>query len=210
MRISRSSRVLLIGAVAGAASIGSLASASIWISSFSSAVFGNASWKDPVLGPQTGSYYEQYTWPNGALTQSVIWPEAAANSRVQTVADPSIPIPTMPGSYAFLRGVGSADAFGDAEAYVSVNAEFECNESWDAKLSTLGLGLIHLEGPTGTVLAHLTGGQSFSASLPPGKYRISAGVSAINDGGSFSFLVPSPGVGAILVASCFRVTSRRR
>ena len=124
----------------GLASCGSLATGSIWISSISSAAFGNASWVDPVAGPQTGSYYESHDWPNWYVTRSVDWPTSWAHSEIQTEADPSIPVATMPGSYAYLKAVGRASAWGDAEAYVSINATFQCTDFWDARLMTTGLG----------------------------------------------------------------------
>lgn len=188
----------------GLALCGSFSAGSIWITSISSAVFGNAS------GAQTGSYYESHDWPNWEITRSVEWPEAEAHSFLKTEADPSIPLPTMPGSYAFLKGFGSASARGDAEAYVSHFASFACTEAWSARLTTTGLGTITLEGPSG-VITRITGNQSFGAELAPGEYRLWAGVSAINDGGSVFFLVPGPGGTSLMVAGLwYAVACKRR
>jgi hypothetical protein len=194
---ARFSHVVRLGAAVGAISLASASAEAIVITSISSAVFGNASWVDPVAGFQTGSYYESHEWPNWSMTQSVVWPVAWARSEIQTEADPSIPLPTMPGSYAYLKASGRSSAWGDAEAYVSITATFQCADFWDARLTTTGLGSIQLHGPSGMIV-WLTGDHSYFATLGPGEYRIYAGVSAIYDSGSVSFTVPEPACLAVL------------
>jgi hypothetical protein len=205
MRMQGLTRSLCV--LAGLTTCASLATGSIWISSISSAAFGNASWVDPVAGPQTGSYYESHDWPNWSVTQSVVWPVAWAHSEIQTQADPSIPLPTMPGSYAYLKVAGRSSAWGDAEAYVSIDATFQCADFWDARLTTTGLGSIQLHGPSGMIV-WLTGDHSYFATLGPGEYRIYAGVSAIYDSGSVSFTVP--GASAVLLLAAVPLGRRRR
>ena len=61
----------------GLASCGSLATGSIWISSISVTAFGNASWVDPVAGPQTGVITSPTTGPTG-MSRSVDWPTSWA------------------------------------------------------------------------------------------------------------------------------------
>lgn len=196
--------------LAGLATCGSVARGAIWIESMFSAALGNASWVDPVAGPQNGSYYEEVRdRTNVSLMYSLVWPVSASYAQSQTEADPSMPPPTLPGSYRYLRGTGSASSFGDAEAHVSINAHFQCSGWWQARLATTGMGSIQLHGPRGLV-TWVKGDQAYAATLEPGRYSIYAGVSAIEGGGTVSFVVPAPATALVIAGSWVPLRRRRR